>query len=356
MKIMFFIGDMKRGGAERVISILANHYAKKNWQVEIVFLLGSSNKYELDKRVKIINLSRQGSYIKNLFFWIFNIRRCVLKERPDRIVSFIGRINYLVLTATIGIKIPIIVSERNDPKHDGRGKFLQFYGNICYKLAKAIVFQTNYEKLCFNSTLYKKSFIIANPIEICSSSTIISSNNFEIVTAGRLEKQKNQELLIKAFSIVNKKFPSLKLKIYGEGSLKNKLQSLITSYNLSDNIKLCGNVKDLHTRISKSTLFILTSEYEGLSNALIEAMMLGLPCITTDYSGADEIIKNNFNGIIVPRNNVLSLSNQIIFLLENKNLREKFSKNGLEVAKNYEKEIVLKEWEKVIEKNYDLVN
>lgn len=132
--------------------------------------------------------------------------------------------------------------------------------------------------------------------------------------------------------------------------MKNNLQSLIENYNLSDKVKLCGNVSDLHKRISESTAFILTSEYEGLSNALIEAMMLGLPCITTDYSGADEIIKDNINGIIVPRNNIYSLSKAIISLLENEELRENFSKNSLEMAKNYKKEIILKEWEKVIEK------
>lgn len=349
MKIVFFIGSMGRGGAERVISILANHYAKKNWQVEIILLLDNLVKYELDDKIKIVDLSLKGSYLKNLFYWIFYIRRYIKEKKPDRIVSFIGRINYLVLTASIGMKIPIIVSERNDPKHDGRNKFLQFYGNICYRLAKAIVFQTNYEKLCFDKVLYEKSFIIANPVEISCSPVKNFSDNLEIVTAGRLRSQKNHEMLIKAFNIVNKKFPSLKLKIYGEGHLKNKLQSLIENYNLSDKIKLCGNVSDLHERISNSTIFILTSNYEGLSNSLIEAMMLGLPCITTDYSGANEIIKNNFNGIIVPKNDVLFLANQIIFLLENKNLRKKLSKNGLEIAKNYKKEIILKEWEKIIE-------
>lgn len=350
MKIVFFIGSMNRGGAERVISILANHYAQKNWKVEIVLLLGNKVNYELDKRIKIVDISRKGSYFKNLFYWIINIRKYINKEKPDKIVSFIGRINYLVLTATIGIDIPIIVSERNDPKHDGRGKILQFYGNLCYKLADAIIFQTNYEKSCFNKSLYRKSFIIANPVEVSYSPRNVFSKKLELVTAGRLEKQKNQELLIKAFNIVSKNFPSLELKIYGEGSLRNNLQFLIESYNLSDKVKLCGNVSDLHKRISESTAFILTSEYEGLSNALIEAMMLGLPCITTDYSGADEIIKDNINGIIVPRNNIYCLSKAIISLLENEELRENFSKNSLEIAKNYKKEIILKEWEKVIEK------
>lgn len=350
MKIMFFIGDMKRGGAERVISILANHYAQKNWQVEIVLLLDNRVNYELDKRIKIVNFSKKGSYIKNLFYWIFNIRKYVNKEKPDRIISFIGRINYLVLTATIGINIPIIVSERNDPKHDGRGRFLQFYGNFCYKLATAIIFQTNYEKLCFNKSLYGKSFIIANPVEVFCSPVSTFSKRLEVVTVGRLEKQKNQELLIKAFSIVSKEFPSLELKIYGEGSLRDKLQSLIEDYNLSDKVKLCGNVSDLHKRISESMLFVLTSEYEGLSNALIEAMMLGLPCITTDYPGSDEIIVDGQNGLIVPCNSIDILSQVIKKILLNNELRTRLSKNAIKKSTIYKKDIIIKKWEKVIER------
>lgn len=350
MKIVFFIGSMGRGGAERVISILANHYAQKNWQVEIVLLLVNKVSYDLDKRIKIVDLSKKGSYFKNLFYWIFNIRKYINKEKPDRIVSFIGRINYLVLTATIGTNVPIVVSERNDPKHDGRGRFLQSYGNLCYKLANAIIFQTNYEKLCFNKSLYGKSFIIANPVEISCSPRNTFSKKLELVTAGRLEKQKNQKLLIKAFDIVSKKFPSLELKIYGEGSLKNDLQSLIESYNLSDKVKLCGNVSDLHKRISESTVFILTSEYEGLSNALIEAMMLGLPCITTDYSGADEIIINGQSGLIVPRNNIETLCQIIERVLLDRELRTKLSKNALKESQIYKKEIIIKKWEKVIER------
>lgn len=356
MKIMFFIGSMGRGGAERVISILANHYAQKNWQVEIVLLLENSVQYELDDKIKIIDLSRKDSYIKNLFYWIFNIRKCVKREKPDRIVSFIGRINYLVLTAMFGTKIPIIVSERNDPKHDGRGRFLQFYGNICYKLATAIVFQTNYEKLCFKEDLYRKSFIIANPVEVSFPPKKTFSKKLEVVTAGRLRNQKNQELLVKAFNIVNKKFPSLELKIYGEGPLRNRLESLIKSYNLSSKAMLCGNVTDLHKRISDSTIFVLTSEYEGLSNALIEAMMLGLPCITTDYPGADEIIKNNINGLIVPRNDEKSLAEAIQRIMEDNELREKLSNEARKTAELYREDVILKKWDSVIENRRSKIN
>lgn len=349
-KITFFIGTMARGGAERVISILANHYAKKGWKVEIVLLLQNTVRYELNSKITIINLSRKGSYLKNLLYWIINIRKYIVKQKPDRVVSFIGRINYLVLTSLFGINVPIIISERNDPKNDGRGVLLRFYGNICYRLATSIVFQTNYQKLCFSKQLYQKSFIVGNPIEISTTPSSYFIDSLEITNVGRLEKQKNQKLLIEAFYIINKKYPSLSLNIYGEGSLRNELQSLIDNYDLSNKVKLCGNIYNLHEKISTSKIFILTSEYEGLSNALIEAMMLGLPCIVTDYHGVDEIIKNNYNGIIVPRNDVSSLVAAIDSLLCSRDLRKNISENALSTTKKYMKTNVLKEWENIIEK------
>ena len=347
MKISFFIGSMGSGGAERVISILANHYAKKKWDVDIVVLLNNKVSYELNKRVHIVDFSNKGSYMKNSLIWLKNIRKYVQKVQPDRIVSFIGRINILVLTATLGMDIPVIVSERNDPKHDGRGKLLQMYGNICYKYATAIVFQTNYEKQCFNSTLNDISYVIPNPVSIDSERK--KSEKIKIVTAGRLVPQKNQKLMIKSMKYLINKYPEAVLKIYGDGTLKNELKKTIDEQGLHKNIELCGNVKDIHKRIADATMFILSSDYEGLSNALIEAMMMGLPCISTDYPGANEIIINRENGILVPCNDERALSQAMLEIIENNKLSERLSINAQEESQKYKKEVVLRKWEEVIE-------
>lgn len=347
MKITFFIGGMKRGGAERVISILANHYAKKGWNVDIVLLLYPNVQYELNQNINIIDMAAgEGSYIKKVPKWIKKIRKYIIKEKPDRIVSFVGRINMLVLTASIGLKKSIIVSERNDPKNDGRGKIIQKYCNIIYRRAKAIVFQTKYEKSCFSKKL-KQAYIIPNPVTVNINPILCAKD--EIVTAGRLQPQKNQKVLIEAFNVIHKMYPGLKLKIYGDGILKEDLLTQVKEYKLENEVELCGNVNDLHKRIVGSRLFILTSEYEGLSNALIEAMMLGIPCISTDYPGVNEIIKNNYNGVIVKRNDVKDICRGIKKVLENKDFSERISKNALEDSKKYSEKVIIKEWEKVIE-------
>ena len=151
MKISFFIGAMGHGGAERVISILANDYCTRGWDVDIVLLLKNEIEHDLDQSIKIVNLTgKNTNYFKNAIFWLRGIRHYLKSNRPDRIVSFVGRINALVLTAAIGLGLPIVVSERNDPKNDGRGAMMQWYCNRIYCKAKAIVYQNAHEKSCFN--------------------------------------------------------------------------------------------------------------------------------------------------------------------------------------------------------------
>ena len=347
MRITFFIGGMRRGGAERVISILANHYAKKGWNVDIVKLLYSEVEYELDTRIRVVDMVHTGSYIKGLSKWIKQIRKYVVQtEKPDRIVSFIGRINVLVSLSLLGSRIPIIASERNDPRQDGRGKFMLWLCNQCYKHISAVVFQTRYQRNCFSKSLEKNSYIIPNPINVLCEKK--EPKGCRIVTAGRLIQQKNQKMLVDAFSIVQTNRSDASLEIYGSGILKDALQKQIDDLGLSNSVLLSGNVPDLHERIADASVFVMTSEFEGQSNALLEAMMLGLPCITTDYPGVTEIIENGKNGLLVPRNDSVALAQAIELMLTNDNLRERLIENGYSTAEHYKHGNVLKMWEQAI--------
>ena len=349
MKISFFIGSMRRGGAERVISILANHYASKGWDVEIALLLENTVGYDLNHKIKIVDLTCVGnSYIDNLPKWLVKIRKYIKKSKPDRIVSFIGRINVLVLNACIGLKVPIIVSERNDPKRDGRSALMLKICEVSYKKAKAIVFQTKYQQTCFSRKLHSKSHVIVNPVTV--NSIISSPSEERVVTAGRLLPQKNQQMMIKAIGKLRTQFPNIKLDIYGDGSLKQELQNLIEQLDLAANVQLHGNVMDLHEKIASGTVFVMTSEFEGLPNALIEAMMLGLPCISTDYDGVEEVIENNRTGILIPCNDVDALVEAITRILSDRLYADLLKTNALKTTKKYKQEYVLKEWQEVIER------
>jgi glycosyltransferase involved in cell wall biosynthesis len=349
MKISFFIGSMNRGGAERVISILANDYCARGWDVDIVLLLQNAVEYDLDSRIRIVDITKKSDgYLKNAPRWLGGIRKYLKERKPDRVVSFVGRINALVLTASIGLKLPVVISERNDPKHDGRGAFMQWYCNRIYHQAKAIVYQNEHEKSCFSKSLEKKGCIIPNPVSVAAVKTESSD---VIATAGRLIEQKNQKILVSAMAQVHKVYPDVKCRIYGEGALREALQTQIDELGLQDIVTLEGNVKDIHARLSQCGIFALTSNFEGLSNALIEAMQVGLACITTDYPGARELITDGENGLVVPMNDADALAKSIIKLIENKDgCADTLAQQGKTFAARFNAEAVLTQWHTAIEK------
>ncbi len=349
MKISFFIGSMCRGGAERVISILANDYCQRGWDVDIVLLLQSAVEYDLDSRIRIVDITKKaGGYVQNAPRWLGGIRRYLKERKPHRVVSFIGRINALVLTAALGLKLPIVVSERNDPKRDGRGAMMQKYCNLIYRRAKKIVYQNEHEKSCFDKTLEDKGCIIPNPVSVAA--TREGALPPVITTAGRLIEQKNQKILIDAMALVHKTYPEVTCRIYGEGNLRETLQAQINELGLTDVVTLEGNVKDIHARLANCGIFALTSNFEGLSNALIEAMMVGLACITTDYPGAAELITDGENGLVVPMNDVDALAAAIEKLLANENgCADTLAKQAQQNAQQFRAETVLNKWHSVIE-------
>lgn len=348
MKISFFIGAMGHGGAERVISILANDYCARGWDVDIVLLLKNEIEHDLDQRIKIVNLTGKNSnYFKNAIFWLRGIRHYLKSNRPDRIVSFIGRINALVLTASVGLGLPIVVSERNDPKNDGRGAMMQWYCNRIYHKAKAIVYQTAHEKSCFDPSLADKGYIIPNPVRVSAQRE--TDTEMIVVTAGRLAEQKNQAMLLRAMARVRERDPQIKCRIYGDGALAETLQQQINELELEDAVSLEGNVSDIHQRLAQCAIFVLTSKFEGLSNALIEAMMVGLPCITTDYPGARELIIHGQNGIVVPMDDDETLALQIEKLARDSQYAQTLSRQGQQDAQRYKTDVVLQQWYTVIE-------
>lgn len=350
MRIAFFIGSMGRGGAERVISILANEYADKGWDVDILMLLANRVEYDLHPRIHIISLvGNSDNYVKNALSWMVKIRKYVSAVRPDRVVSFVGRVNALVLTATIGVRVPIIVSERNDPKHDGRGKAMLWYCNKIYRRAKAIVFQNKYEQSCFDKSIENKGVVVPNPVQV-SAAKSFNGEEFIVATAGRLNQQKNHFMLIDAMEILHRDHPSAKCRIYGEGDLRQELQNYIEKKNMTGIVTLEGNRTDIHEKLTECSVFVLTSEFEGLSNALIEAMMIGLPCISTDYPGADELITDGRNGRLVQRGNHRQLAEILSEWMDDEDgQRNRVAIQAQRDAAFFRKENILLMWHRVID-------
>lgn len=349
MKVVFFIGSLWAGGAERVITKLAKHFVDIGYIVEIVLLLDTTVVYPVSEKIKLVYLvptNKKRNYLLNLPFWIRKIRAYVKETRPDCIISFVGRINLLVLTACMGLNQRIIISERNDPKHDGRGKFILSVCNLLYRKADFIVFQTSYEQSCFSKKLNNISKIIVNPVGVHLKT--VQPKEKVIATAGRLAPQKNQKLLIKAFSKVCKQFTDYNLKIYGDGPLENDLKKLIELYRLKEHVFLCGHIANIHEELQKATIFVMTSNYEGLSNSLVEAMMLGLPCITTNYDGANEVVENKINGLIVPMDDEVALAKALTCLINDEEYRNRLGNLAKSTSSKYLEESVFAQWDQIV--------
>ncbi|HOP11168.1 MAG TPA: glycosyltransferase family 4 protein [Oscillospiraceae bacterium] len=342
-KIFFVLGGMSRGGAERVISILANRCAQDNWDVSVLMLLTNRCEYPLNPAIKLIDLTGGGgSRMKKAPYWIRELRALMRLEKPDVVVSFVARINLLTLFAARGLQQRVIISERNDPTMDGRSVLVKFATNLLYSKADGIVFQTERAKNYFKKRIAEKSVVIGNPVQVSIQAKSEKQN--KIVTAGRLMAQKNHKMLIDAFSRVHQDFPACRLYIYGEGDLRCKLEKQIRELGLEGYVFLPGNMADIHERISDAKLFVLSSDYEGQSNALLEAMAMGLPVISTDCAGSDEVIRDGENGLLVPVGDTDAMAVSIEKLLGNDELCAIMGAQAKKDVKKFDAGYILRRW------------
>ncbi len=346
-RIAFVLGGMSNGGAERVVSLLANYYAKQGKVVDILTLLSKKCTYQLEPNVKIISLANEEKSRKlQVFQWIIGIRRYHKENRPYRIVSFFAKINVVVMIALCRYIGDVVVSERNDPAKDGRGFFCRAITNILYPKTKRVVFQTKWAQSCFNQSVINNSEIVQNPI------TQISMQNVEktktIVNVGKFSDQKNHRLLINAFAQIADAFPKHELVIYGEGAKRQELEAMINGLGLSDRIKLPGWTSEIYKKVATSELFVLSSNYEGFSNALLEAMMIGIPCISTNCAGSNELIADNVNGLLIPVGGLDELVCAMRTMLENPALSAKLAKQGKNDVQKFGVSKIIGRWENVI--------
>lgn len=357
--IMIVTRNMLAGGAERVIAQLANYFVSKNYNCYLVTLYKDEVFYSINTNVKICQIS-SGS--KSRLFDKLNrymqLRKIVKQKKPDVILSMPEEIGIYVLLFLTFIKIPIYVSERNNPWVMPYKKITRILRKIVYPFAEGIVFQTQKAQSFFPNKIKDKSIVITNPIDInripfqCKK-----ERKKRIVAAGRLELQKNFMLLIDAFNDFQKENEEYSLVIYGEGTLRKQLQTKIDELGLQKKIFLPGKEGKLLEIINDSAMFVLSSDYEGLPNVLIEAMCMGMPVIATDCpsGGPRELINNNINGILVPVNNKKKLVEAMIRLTDN-DLAKKMGDNAYNIRKIYEKQDVFEKWENFLFKKKDTLN
>ena len=353
-KIIFYIGSMQYGGANRVVSNLLDYLGKKKYALILLNdILPSTVKeeYAISKNVKryFLNNNRKNKILKNITV-IASIRKIVKNEKPDMIISFMGPPNIRMILSTLGLKVKRIISVRNDPYQEYGCGLKKVVSKIILNMADGCVFQTSDAKRYFAKKLQRKSKIILNPVNQIFYKTKRSNKVKNIISVGRLEKQKNHKLLIDSYIKIYDRIKGDKLIIYGEGSLRSELENYINSNNMNDSILLPGVKNNIWKELSKSKIFVLPSNYEGMPNALMEAMAVGVPVIATDCpcGGPKELIKNDKQGLLVECNDINKLSEAILRLTQDEKLLSNMSKEIKNRALDFKPEIIYKKWENYI--------
>lgn len=311
-KIMLAISQMTGGGAERVVSIFANQLVKNGYDVAVLLFNRAKYEYELSPSVKIFTASdTRDNYLKLSFSQRFSAFRGAIKGfSPDYLISFLPSMQVWIYIASFGLRIKRIETVRISPWEVNLGsKLYNILWRQCMKSAYRIVLQATEQKEFFTKAEQKKCVLVPNPILPYYENNYkeeLSEKVTEFVAAGRLTEQKNYPMMIKAFSIVAKRHGNINLRIFGTGDLAyiEKLESLIKENGMEGRITLMGRTPHMELEYKKSDVFLMTSDFEGLPNALIEAMATRLICVSTDCkTGPQDLIENGKNGFLIPTEN-----------------------------------------------------
>lgn len=344
-KIVFFIGTLGNGGAERVVSILTRQYVNMGIPVEIVLYYDEEPFYDIHPDVQITYIERE-TRSKNVLKNTLWLRRYVI-HNASVVVSFLAQFNMIALAASFATGIPVVVADRNDPRHMPKQAPVRIARNWLYHLADTVVVQTQHNKDYFSKRLQKKCRIIYNPIDLQDQKGLAlrTEKKPRIVSAARLMKQKNQLMLIDAFAQIKKEFPDYTLTIYGEGPFRGDLEKRIGELDLGDSVFLPGKVQNVFDCIADAELFVLSSNFEGMPNALIEAMCLGLPVISTKVSGATDLIEHEKNGLLTDVGNTEQLAQCMRQMLTDSQLRYSCGQNALEINEQLQVNRIMCQWQ-----------
>lgn len=337
MNLFIVCGNLKAGGAERVVSILANKFQSLGHRISVITWYETDVFYKFDPNIRILQIpvTSGKSGFAGQMKWF---RSFVRNERPDVILSFLAPFNILTVFSLIGLKIPVLVAERNDPYFVSptHNWFWKIIRNIAYKMADGILVQTNMSKSHFPKYLQDDATVIFNPVTFTEDKigvALRAEKRKEVVSVTRLYEQKNVQMLIRSFAEVHKLHPEYKLTVYGEGELREELESQIKELGLDGCVSLPGKKKNVHDLIVGAEIFAMASDFEGMSNSLIEAMCLGLPCISTKVSGSTDLIQDHRNGILIDTRSQEQLTHALLELIENSQKRNDY---GREASKLYE--------------------
>lgn len=334
MRILLLISSMGSGGAERVASSLANGWITRGNHVTLMPTFSGRGEcfYELLPKVRLIYLadlvSSHARTWTNQIERLYALRQFIATERPDVIISFLTNVNVAAVVASFGLAIPLIICERNDPFARPISLGWQLACRFSYPFANVLMVQTQAveTKYIMSGWSLKHLKTIPNPIseQMLNIQRAVGNNTTKrLLSVGRLHEQKQFDVLIKVFAILAQRHANWSLRIIGEGALRTVLQQQITDLGLDTRIELAGKSAFVDKELAQADVFVLTSKYEGFPNALLEAMAVGLPCVSFDCpSGPREMSMDGQAALLVPLNDEHALELALERLMLDADLRQ----------------------------------
>lgn len=354
MKILFLSTNIGYGGASKMIVWVANQCAKEGHDVTFLTYRDKEFRQAVDSKIHLVHeqLEDAGGDVKFLHTvkWL---HRFIQANRFDVGVAFLSPSILRMALAAKGTKMKVLFSHRADPylkpfSNSLKAKAINWLNNWAFEQADYYVFQTKMAQAYYGEAIQNRSTVIPNPIRPMQRTEPREGNvRKSFVAVGRMElKQKRQDVMIDAFNLLSPKYPDFKLEIYGDGEDEEKVKQMAAS---NPNIALMGKTSNVASVIQNAWATVLSSDYEGIPNALLESMSLGVPSISTDCSpgGAAMLIRNKENGMLTPRGDEAALAEAMEYVITHPEEAEKMGTQGMEVNTLYAENVIADKWKKV---------
>ena len=359
MNLSLVIHSLACGGAERVFSRLASHWAGAGHTVTVFTLAGPEIPpfFPLHERVRVVPLALATpsrsllSRAANAWKRIRRLRKEFFSAQTDVAVSFMNTTNILAVRAAKG-RIPVLVSERSDPARLAMGRLGDLARNRAYARAARVVTPTQWIGDWFPEPVRRKVTVIPNPVSPCPPPEPAPPGAPPpyIAAMGSLRPVKGFSFLLRAFATLHKEFSNWSLLILGEGPQRDELESLAHTLEIRDRVHLPGRVDNPAPHLLQAELFVLPSLSEGFPNSLCEAMACGLPAVASDCrSGPAEIIRDGHDGLLVPPGDETALAQSLAALMRDKTQRETMGRNAAEISQRFNETTILTAWDTLIQ-------
>jgi GalNAc-alpha-(1->4)-GalNAc-alpha-(1->3)-diNAcBac-PP-undecaprenol alpha-1,4-N-acetyl-D-galactosaminyltransferase len=360
MKVTLVIYGLSGGGAERVMSILANYWADHRWDVTLIMFVGSTTPpfYALDPRIKLRSLglaeksTNRLAALRNVARRVKALRQEIIVSQPDVVISFMNAVNVYNILACWQLNIPTIVSEHTYPGANDANKIWQLLMKKFYRYADLVTVLTQNAVPFYAPAAGYRTIVMPNPITQPEPSTATDRllPDHSLVSVGRLDPRKGFDLLFRAFGQTRDRYPDWQLTILGEGPIRQELEALRAQLQLEDCIHLPGAVKNVPDYLQQADLFVMSSRVEGFPMALCEAMACGCATIATNcLSGPSDIINNGVNGVLVETENVEAIAAGLTSLMSDPAKRQALAQNAPQILDRFGLEQVMDQWAKAID-------